>query len=159
MNVLTSVEKNLESLGFSFERKELDRPWGGFWAIDQKCRKQFIQKYFPEYESQIDENTSLSPKVLAVAPNKRLSWQYHNRRSELWKVTRGEVGVVRSKSDAEGEMDTFKSQDLVCLDQGERHRLVGLGDWGIVAEIWLHTDKNNPSNEDDIIRLQDDFGR
>jgi len=42
-----------------------------------------------------------------VKPASRLSWQYHNRR----------------------------------------------------AEIWQHTDKNNPSDEDDIIRVQDDFGR
>ena len=29
----------------------------------------------------------------------------------------------------------------------------------IVAEIWQHTDKNNPSDEEDIIRVQDNFGR
>lgn len=33
------------------------------------------------------------------------------------------------------------------------------GGWGVVAEIWQHTDKDNPSNEDDIVRVQDDFGR
>jgi hypothetical protein len=26
------------------------------------------------------------------------------------------------------------------LQQGERHRLVGLEEWGVVAEIWQHTD-------------------
>ncbi|NBV85915.1 MAG: phosphoheptose isomerase, partial [Verrucomicrobia bacterium] len=31
--------------------------------------------------------------------------------------------------------------------------------WGIVAEIWLHTDPSAPSDENDIIRLDDDFGR
>jgi mannose-6-phosphate isomerase len=49
--------------------------------------------------------------------------------------------------------------ETITLKQGERHRLIGLDDWGIVAEIWVHTDVNNPSNEDDIVRLQDDFGR
>ena len=45
------------------------------------------------------------------------------------------------------------------MDKGERHRLIGLEGWGIVAEIWQHTDPENPSDEDDIVRLQDDFGR
>jgi hypothetical protein len=30
---------------------------------------------------------------------------------------------------------------------------------GVIAEIWQHTDANHPSDEDDIIRVQDDFGR
>jgi mannose-6-phosphate isomerase len=45
------------------------------------------------------------------------------------------------------------------MDKGERHRLIGLDSWRIVAEIWQHTDLENPSDEDDIVRLQDDFGR
>ena len=49
--------------------------------------------------------------------------------------------------------------NFIQLDKGERHRLIGLDSWGIVAEIWQHTDPENPSDEDDIVRLQDDFGR
>ena len=49
--------------------------------------------------------------------------------------------------------------DIIQLKQGERHRLIGLNGWGIVAEIWRHTDAENPSDEDDIVRVQDDFGR
>ncbi|MCU0327251.1 MAG: phosphoheptose isomerase, partial [Spirosomaceae bacterium] len=40
-----------------------------------------------------------------------------------------------------------------------RHRLVGVNEWGIIAEIWQHTDPKNPSDENDIVRVQDDFGR
>jgi len=49
--------------------------------------------------------------------------------------------------------------EIVHLAKGQRHRLVGLDGWGIVAEIWQHTDASNPSDENDIVRLQDDFGR
>jgi mannose-6-phosphate isomerase len=49
--------------------------------------------------------------------------------------------------------------DIVQLKQGERHRLIGTSQWGIVAEIWQHTNAQHPSDEDDIVRLQDDFGR
>jgi hypothetical protein len=47
----------------------------------------------------------------------------------------------------------------VTLLQGERHRRVGLEDYSVVAEIWQHTYADNPSDENDIVRLQDDFGR
>ena len=38
------------------------------------------------------------------------------------------------------------------------NRLVGLDDYAVVAKNWKHTDKV-PSDEEDIIRVQDDFGR
>jgi len=47
----------------------------------------------------------------------------------------------------------------LVLQQGERQPLIGLDDYSVVAEIWQHTDGNHPSDEDDIIRVQDDFGR
>jgi hypothetical protein len=56
-------------------------------------------------------------------------------------------------------MKIYRKGDQIKLNQGERHRLIGLEDFCLVAEIWQHTDKNNPSNEEDIVRVQDDFGR
>ena len=41
----------------------------------------------------------------------------------------------------------------------ERHRLVGLDKIGVVAEIWIHTDSNNLSDENDIVRINDDYNR
>ena len=101
----------------------------------------------------------LSPKLLIVEPNKRLSWQYHHRRAEIWRVIKGSVGIIRSDSDIQGELICLNTFDQVTLKQGERHRLVGLGDWAVIAEIWQHTDPKNPSNEEDIVRVQDDYGR
>ena len=49
--------------------------------------------------------------------------------------------------------------ELITLPTGMRHRLVGLDSWGVVTEIWQHTDATHPSDEADIVRLQDDFGR
>ncbi len=94
-----------------------------------------------------------------VSPNKRLSWQYHHRRSEVWKLIEGEAGVVRSLTDEPTELQKMIVGEKVVLAQGERHRLVGLDEVGIIAEIWQHIDPTNPSDEDDIVRLQDDFGR
>lgn len=100
----------------------------------------------------------LSPKILIVKPGARLSWQYHHRRAEIWQVYRGEVGIIRSNNNEQGDVVTYSAGDQVKLQQGERHRLIGLKDFGIVAEIWQHTD-SVPSNEDDIVRVQDDFKR
>lgn len=70
----------------------------------------------------------------------------------------GEVGIIRSDNDIQGELVRFKAGKQVRLFQGERHRLIGLEDYGIVAEIWQHTD-TTPSDEEDIVRVQDDFKR
>ena len=93
-----------------------------------------------------------------VKPNVKLSWQYHNRRAEIWQVYKGTVGVVQSNTDIEKVMESFGPGDQIKLEQGIRHRLIGLDDYGVVAEIWQHTD-SLPSDEDDIIRVQDDYGR
>jgi mannose-6-phosphate isomerase-like protein (cupin superfamily) len=107
----------------------------------------------------ITKGLKLSPKILIVKPLSRLSWQYHFRRSEIWKVLEGEVAVVRSDNDNEQPKKIFSKGSLITLKQGERHRLIGLNDFGVIAEIWQHTDVNNPSDENDIVRIQDDYGR
>ena len=94
-----------------------------------------------------------------LAPNTRLSWQYHFRRAEIWRCVEGPVAVATSDNDEEKEKIILQKGDTIRLKQGERHRLIGVDNWGIIAEIWQHTDAVNPSNEDDIVRVQDDFGR
>ena len=74
-------------------------------------------------------------------------------------IFQGSAGIVRSDNDTETEMKVYDEGDQIVLKQGERHRLIGLDNHCVIAEIWQHTDKNNPSDEDDIIRVQDDFGR
>ena len=69
------------------------------------------------------------------------------------------MGVITSDTYKEGELRTLQAGDSITLKQGERHRLVGLKDAGVIAEIWQHVDVNYPSAEEDIVRVQDDFGR
>lgn len=155
-----SIENQLQEQGFNIIDHDFDRPWGGFFVIDEEQSKQFIERYFSEKEmGEINISGRLSPKILLVEPGKRLSWQYHHRRAELWKVVEGPVGIVRSLTDQQKEVKSYKAGDVVTLQQGERHRLVGLENWGIVAEIWQHIYADHPSNEKDIVRISDDFGR
>ena len=157
------VIKEVEEYIGSFVRianKDSERPWGGFLVIEEEDAEKFIEKFFPELtKEELSISGKLSPKILMVAPNKKLSWQYHHRRAEVWKLINGTAGVVRSDDDTEKELIVLQPGDTIELQQGERHRLIGLDQWGIVAEIWRHTDATNPSDEDDIVRIQDDFGR
>ena len=147
--------------GFRSVEQNFTRPWGGYACIDPNQLSQFIETYFPDLDNatSFDSSHELSPKILFVLPGKRLSWQYHHRRSEIWRVVKGPIGIVRSTTNEEGPLVEFSSGDLIEFAAGERHRLVGLSETGIVAELWQHLDPNNPSNEEDIVRLQDDFGR
>ena len=88
-----------------------------------------------------------------------MSWQYHHRRAETWRVVEGPVGIARSVTDDEGAVESFTAGETIILEKGERHRLIGLEGWGVVAEFWQHTDPDYPSDEDDIVRVQDDYSR
>ncbi|MDP4283122.1 MAG: phosphoheptose isomerase [Bacteroidota bacterium] len=159
-DVFKTVKEFLESNHFKIIKSDENRPWGGFYVIDELQSEQFINFFFLNViEAKQKSTGKISPKILIVEGHKRLSWQYHHRRSEIWKVIGGEVGVIKSDTDKEGNLQLKKKEDIIILKQGERHRLIGTENWGIIAEIWQHTDTNKPSDEDDIVRVQDDFGR
>ena len=158
--VFENVAEYLHLQNLKVNKEDSSRPWGGFFVIEESDAERFIELYFPHLTKEaLSISGKLSPKILVVAPEKRLSWQYHFRRAEIWKLIGGVAAVITSDTDAEKETHKLNIGDIVQLQQGERHRLVGLDNWGIIAEIWRHTDPDNPSDEDDIVRLQDDFGR
>ena len=154
-----TVQAEIENYGFTVADKDFLRPWGGFLVIDEDEAQAFANKFFNGMDVEtLRIEGKLSPKILIVKPEARLSWQYHHRRAEIWQVFRGTVGIVRSNDDAEGDLIEFEEGAQVKLAQGERHRLIGLSDYCIVAEIWQHT-TDVPSDESDIVRVQDDFDR
>lgn len=159
--VFEKVAAYLHQQQLTIDKQDSTRPWGGFFVLDESQQEKFIACYFPHLtKDELNISGKLSPKILVVAPSKRLSWQYHHRRAEIWKLIGGTAGVVTSNTDEEKDTTHLQVGDIIQLKQGERHRLIGLeAGWGIVAEIWRHTDANNPSDEDDIVRVQDDFGR
>ena len=153
------IEEEIKSLGFKITKKDLNRPWGAFFVIKESQAQLFSNIFFRGIPiSEFKIAGKLSPKILVINPNAKLSWQYHNRRAEIWQIWKGEVGISRSFTDKEGETRFYSVGDQVRLIQGERHRLIGGKDYGVVAEIWQHTDAV-PSDENDIVRLQDDYNR
>jgi len=153
----TDIREEIESLGFNVIDYDFDRPWGGFLRIDESQSQDFIYNFISVENFNIEGK--LSPKILIVKPESRLSWQYHCRRKEIWRVYKNSVGIIRSMDNNQNEMEILREGDIIKLQTKERHRLIGLSNFGVVAEIWIHTDLDNPSNEQDIVRLQDDYFR
>lgn len=151
-----------ENLGLKIADTDPLRPWGGWIHFSDESTKKFLKLYFQEInlEELYRYGQRLRPKFLLVAPERRLSWQYHDRRAELWKVVVGPVGVRLNDTDEQPDThETYSEGTLLRLDPHLRHRLIGLNRWGLIAEIWQHTDLDTPSEEEDIVRLEDDYGR
>ena len=160
MEIFKHTVKKLKNQGLHLSESDLSRPWGGFFVLDESQAQRFADIYFEGLDVEpLRIGGKLSPKILLVKPEARLSWQYHHRRAETWRVIEGPVGIVRSATDEEGELVSFGIGETVVLQQGERHRLIGLEQWGVVAEFWQHTDPDHPSDENDIVRVQDDYAR
>ena len=153
----TDIREEIQSLGFNVIDSDFNRPWGGFLRIDESQSQDFIHNFISVENFKIEG--MLSPKILIVKPESRLSWQYHCRRKEIWRVYKNSVGIIRSMDNNQNEMEILREGDIIKFQTEERHRLIGLSNFGVVAEIWIHTDLQNPSNEQDIVRLQDDYFR
>ena len=72
MSTFQDIESHISSLGFTYERKDFERPWGGFLVIEEQQAQQFSDQFF----SGLDVNTlkisgKLSPKILNCAIRKR----------------------------------------------------------------------------------------
>lgn len=162
-SVVQSIQSNLESANYTVVEVNSDKPWGAYLRIANEQADDFVADFFadltPEQARLGVAEAELSPKVLIVSPEHRLSWQFHDRRAERW-VFLTEGAYYRSATDEPGELQHATAGDVLQFTQGERHRLVGASDsYAVVAEIWQHTDANNPSDEDDIVRLADDYKR
>jgi mannose-6-phosphate isomerase len=118
-----------------------ERPWGWYESIDEKS-----------YGS-----TGNKVKRILVHPGQRLSLQKHAQRAEHWVVVRGTARITLGGLDGE----TLKEFDLMpgqhCdIAIGQIHRLSNLGQEPVeVIEVQMGA----YLGEDDITRLQDDFGR
>ena len=160
MDILKDVELLLSNNNLNIISKDIKRPWGGFCVIDEFQAQSFVSLFFNNLDvSKLSLSGKLSPKILVIKPKKRLSWQYHYRRSEIWSVIKGGILVSKSDDDVERELINLKAGEQIEIAKEERHRIIGIDKYALVAEIWIHTDKDNPSDEEDIVRVQDDFDR
>ena len=91
-------------------------------------------------------------KVLQVKPGARLSLQYHNHREEYWTVSSGE-GIAQ----VGGSKFILHPGSRVVIPRGCVHRLENTSDneWLVVSEVQV----GDYFGEDDIVRVEDDYGR
>ncbi|MFY8213696.1 MAG: phosphoheptose isomerase [Flavobacterium sp.] len=160
MNIFEIIKQQIKENGLTVASFDFDRPWGGFFVIDEEQAQLFANVYFEGLNvEELRVAGKLSPKILLVKPSARLSWQYHHRRAETWRIIQGPVGIITSQDDTESSIVRYEEGTTLVLHKGERHRLIGLNEWSVVAEFWQHTDALNPSDEEDIVRVQDDYSR
>ena len=134
--IFETIQNELAAHSFEIVAHDHNRPWGGFFVIAEAQAQAFADAYFE----------GLDVSTLKIG-------------AEIWRVIQGQAGVVTSDTDEEGTLQVLNVGDTITLKQGERHRLIGLSDYAVIAEIWQHTDAAHPSDEADIVRVQDDFGR
>ncbi len=74
-NYYTEIEETIKSFGFTIESKDFDRPWGGFLVIDEGQAQEFSNIFFKGLDvNSLKIGGKLSPKILIVKPEARLSW-------------------------------------------------------------------------------------
>jgi len=162
--ILADIAQKVELSGHRIADADESRPWGGFIRLELDSAPIFIDQFFSEKSITIQDTTGaalpLSPKFLLVAPHQRLSWQRHQRRSEVWKFLSDGGAYSKSVDPDIQPIFNTKEGDLAEIEQGQCHRLISQSDsFVLVAEVWRHTDLKNLSNEDDNERLQDDYNR
>lgn len=97
---------------------------------------------------QFNQNSECTVKLIHVKAGKRLSLQYHNQREEYWRIITGRVRVTIGEMAKEaGPGDSFH------VPLRTKHRLEGITD-ATLLEI-----AKGRFDEDDIVRIEDDFGR
>jgi mannose-6-phosphate isomerase len=108
-----------------------ERPWGNFTVLD--------------------EGSTYKVKRIEVLPDKRLSYQKHSRRAEHWMVVEGTATVT-----LDGREHSLGIGETVDIPVGAAHRIANPGSQTLV---FIEIQRGSYLGEDDIERLQDDYGR
>jgi mannose-6-phosphate isomerase len=108
-----------------------ERPWGSYTVLEDAADHKV--------------------KRLEVLPGKRLSYQRHERRAEHWFVVQGN-GVVT----LDGKDIAVATNTAIDIPLGAAHRMSNVGEELLV---FIEVQHGDYFGEDDIVRLEDDFGR
>jgi mannose-6-phosphate isomerase len=99
----------------------------------------------------LEESGDFKLKRITVSPGKRLSYQFHRHRAEHWFVVRGSAHVT-----LDGEDVDVRAGEAIDIPKGAAHRVANLGAEDLV---FIEVQRGDYFGEDDIVRLDDDFGR
>jgi mannose-6-phosphate isomerase-like protein (cupin superfamily) len=115
----------------TIEQERDVRPWGEYLVLE-------------------DEATH-KVKRITVRSGKRLSYQRHSRRAEHWYVVTGTATVTLDGAD-----HVLGSGEAIDVPRGAAHRMANHGDEDLV---FIEVQMGDYFGEDDIERLDDDYGR
>lgn len=113
----------------TLERDE--RPWGSYEVLE--------------------DSATHKVKRIDVKPGARLSYQRHSRRAEHWFVVSGRAEVT-----LDGQVVALDAGGAIDIPRGAAHRIANPGD---AALVFIEVQHGDYFGEDDIERLEDDFGR
>ena len=113
-------------------REYSERPWGSYTVLD-------------------DDAPDHKVKRIVVHPGKRLSYQRHAQRSEHWFIVSGTALVTLDGKDTE-----LHAGDSIDIPREGAHRIANDGERDVV---FIEVQHGSYFGEDDIVRLEDDFGR
>lgn len=99
----------------------------------------------------LQESQSHKVKCIWVHPGKRLSYQRHQRRAEHWFIVSGTALVTQN-----GLETTVTAGDTATIAIGDLHRIENIGADDV---IFIEVQTGTYFGEDDIERIEDDFGR
>ena len=115
------------------EREYSERPWGNYTVLD-------------------DDAPDHKVKRIVVHPGKRLSYQRHSRRAEHWYVVRGIAKVTLN-----GVEILVRAGEAIDIAREDAHRVENPDVTELL--VFIETQTGDYFGEDDIVRLDDDFGR
>lgn len=130
-DVVATLKENPETALLTQEHKTIYRPWGGYTSVLNGERFQV--------------------KKLFVLPGKKLSLQKHHHRSEHWVVVSGTAEVIVDET-----VTVLSENESVYIPLGAVHRLTNPGK--IMLEV-IEVQSGSYLGEDDIIRIEDEYGR
>ncbi len=107
------------------------RPWGRYYVLD--------------------DGPTCKVKRIVVEPGQRLSYQLHHRRAEHWTVVAGTALVTLN-----GEDITVEPGESIDIPRGADHRVRNPGSQPLE---FIEVQMGDYFGEDDIVRLEDDYGR
>lgn len=108
-----------------------ERPWGAYKVLHT------------------DELSQV--KEITVKPGARLSYQTHKKRAEHWFITQGPALVT-----IDGVTKTIQTGESIDIGVGVAHRIAATD---LVGVRFIEVQTGTYFGEDDIVRLEDDFGR
>ena len=108
-----------------------ERPWGRFFVIHDE----------PQYKL----------KRIEVESGERLSYQYHQKRSEAWTIVKG-IGTIT----LDGVVKEYSKGQTINIPKGVKHRIENKGKEKI---IFIEVQTGTYFGEDDIVRVEDDYNR